>query len=110
RANRSDFVSRRLYGCYVGQVAKRALERPGFMHVPDRVVGLTHPAPECFVLETGSGTYFRARAVVLATGNALPDDRPLPLEVRLHPGYVADPWRFDYRAVGGHVLLVGAGL
>jgi uncharacterized NAD(P)/FAD-binding protein YdhS len=30
--------------------------------------------------------------------------------MRLHPGYVGDPWRFDYRAVGGQVLVIGSGL
>ena len=25
-------------------------------------------------------------------------------------GYVADPWRFDYRIVGGEVLVIGSGL
>ena len=28
----------------------------------------------------------------------------------MHPGYVADPWRFDYRSVGGQVLVIGSGL
>jgi uncharacterized NAD(P)/FAD-binding protein YdhS len=47
---------------------------------------------------------------VLATGNPLPADAFLPREVRMHPGYVGDPWRFDYRVVGGHVLVIGSGL
>jgi uncharacterized NAD(P)/FAD-binding protein YdhS len=46
----------------------------------------------------------------LATGNSAPRDDFLPLDVRLHPGYVGEPWRFDYSAMGGHVLVIGSGL
>ena len=49
-------------------------------------------------------------AVVLATGNPLPNGVFLPREIRLHPGYIDDPWRCDYRRVGGHVLAIGSGL
>ena len=40
----------------------------------------------------------------------LPNGDFFPLEMRLHPGYARRPWRFDYRAVGGHVSISGAGL
>ncbi|HYL27493.1 MAG TPA: FAD/NAD(P)-binding protein, partial [Candidatus Nitrosotalea sp.] len=104
-----DFVSRRLYGDYVGDVACRAMARSRFMHISDRVVTIAR-AGEKFALETASGVGFAARSIVLATGNALPNDAFLPLELRLHPGYVADPWRYDYRGVSGHVLIIGSGL
>jgi uncharacterized NAD(P)/FAD-binding protein YdhS len=110
RANPGDFVSRRLYGTYVNDVARRALERPRFTHVADRVERVCRGGSGGYVLESSAGTRFAARSVVLATGNPPPNDRFLPLGVRLHPGYVADPWRFDYRRVGGTVLLVGSGL
>jgi uncharacterized NAD(P)/FAD-binding protein YdhS len=109
RGGPADFVSRRLYGDYVGDVAARALARSRFMHIGDRVAAI-NASGEAFVVETSLGARFRARAVVLAVGNALPSDEFLPLESRLHPGYVADPWRFDHRHVGGHVLVIGSGL
>jgi len=109
RAAPADFVSRRLYGDYLAEIAERALERPGFSHVRGRVTSV-EPWGEEFVVETASGSCSLARAVVLATGNPLPEDRFLPAAVVQHPGYVADPWRFDYSRVGGRVLLIGSGL
>ncbi len=110
RGGPMDFVSRRLYGDYVGEVARRALERPGFTHLRDRAAKVRRGDRGGFVVESFSGVRFGARCVVLATGNSPPSDEFLPLEIRLHPGYIADPWRFDYRSVGGHVLVVGSGL
>lgn len=109
RGDRTDFVSRQLYGDYVREIAKRALERSRFSHVPDRVESVQRGAGNRFIVEAPGGR-FSARSVVLATGNPLPNDEFLPLDVRLHAGYVADPWRFDYRRVGGHVLVIGSGL
>ena len=105
-----DFLPRRLYGEYVGEIARRAFDRPRFMHVADRISNLRRLPTGEFLAESSLGTHFRTRSVALAIGNLPPNDDFLPLELRLHPGYVADPWRFDYRAVGGHVLVVGAGL
>jgi uncharacterized NAD(P)/FAD-binding protein YdhS len=110
RAGPRDFVSRRLYGDYIGDVAARALERPQFTHLTDRVVAVRPAAPSGFTVEASSGARFAAAMVVLATGNPAPNDDFLPLEMRLHPGYVGDPWRFDCRAVGGQVLIIGSGL
>jgi uncharacterized NAD(P)/FAD-binding protein YdhS len=110
RGDATEFVSRRLYGEYVAQTTRRAFERPEYRHVPDRVSAIHRDEGGGFVVETSSGIRFGARAVVLATGNAAPNDEFLPLEVRLHPGYIGDPWRFDYRVVGGQVLIVGSGL
>ena len=110
QAQPEDFVSRRLYGEYVNECARRAFARPGFAHVPERVAHVTRTEDKTFALETNRGTRRVARAVVLATGNPAPLDSFFPLEMRLHPGFVSDPWRFDYRRVGGHVLVVGSGL
>jgi uncharacterized NAD(P)/FAD-binding protein YdhS len=109
RGGSMDFLPRRLFGQYVGDVARGALERPRFTRVPDRVTAVHRREVEGFIVES-SGARFGAKSVVLATGNAAPDDDFLPMEARLHPGYVRDPWRFDYRKVGGHVLVVGSGL
>ncbi len=109
RADGAAFVSRRLYGDYVAEIAARALERPHFRLVNGRVTSLRR-SDRGFIVESALGTPIESRAVVLATGNALPADQFLPPGVTQHPGYVADPWRHDYRSIGGHVLLVGSGL
>ncbi|HXO18100.1 MAG TPA: FAD-dependent oxidoreductase [Candidatus Dormibacteraeota bacterium] len=110
RGGPTDFVSRRLYGDYVAEIASGAFQRPRFTHIPDRVAAVRRGEQRGFVVESSSGASFNARAVVLATGNPAPTDEFLPLEIRLHPGYIADPWRFDFESVGGHVLIVGSGL
>ncbi len=110
RGGPMDFVSRRLYGAYVAETAARALERSRFSLVADRVHAVRRSEKAKFTIETTRGTRYEARAVVFATGNPIPNGDFLPREVRLHPGFVADPWRFDYRKVGGHVLLIGSGL
>lgn len=109
-ADADAFASRSRYGAYINAVALRALERPGFTHVAERVTSIVRRSDGAFTIVSESERRFTARSVVLATGNPLPDDGFLPKAVRLHPGYVRDPWRFDYRQVGGHVLLIGSGL
>lgn len=109
RADGAAFVSRRLYGDYIAEIASRALERPHFRLVNGRVHAVRR-TDRGFALESALGTRIEARAVVIATGNPLPADHFLPPEVTRHPGYIADPWRRDYRSVGGHVLLIGSGL
>ncbi|MFY9886477.1 MAG: FAD/NAD(P)-binding protein [Candidatus Cybelea sp.] len=106
----SDFLPRRLYGEYVAESAQRELRAVRFMHVRERIAKIVRGDSGGFVVESSSGTRYDARSIVLATGNPAPNDEFLPLEVRLHAGYIDDPWRFDYRSVGGHVLVVGSGL
>jgi uncharacterized NAD(P)/FAD-binding protein YdhS len=110
RAAPQDFVSRRIYGDYVAEIAGRAFERPRFAAIKNRVTSIVRSDGFGFGLQTASGANFEARSVVLATGNAPPNVDVLPAQAVEHPGYVADPWRFDYRPVGGTVLLVGSGL
>jgi uncharacterized NAD(P)/FAD-binding protein YdhS len=110
RAAPDDFVSRRVYGDYIGQFVRQAFERQRFGIVKDRVVKVARDGPREFVLTTASGTRVQANAVVLATGNAAPNDDFLPRALLDHPGYVGEPWRFNFGLIGGHVLLVGSGL
>jgi uncharacterized NAD(P)/FAD-binding protein YdhS len=105
-----SFASRRVYGDYIAGIARQAFERPRFSNVKDRVASIERTTDGTFVLKTETGTEFEAFCTIVATGNALPNDDFLPLSIVRHPGYVADPWRFDYRVVGGRVLLVGSGL
>jgi uncharacterized NAD(P)/FAD-binding protein YdhS len=108
-ADPQAFISRRVYGAYINDIARQAFERPRFTHVADRVRLVERRGSE-YIVESGIGTRFLARAVVLATGNPPPNGGFLPREIRLHPGYIEDPWRCDYRRVGGHVLAIGSGL
>lgn len=109
RASPEAFVARGLYGDYVAELAARAFERPRFARIRERVVSITRSGSQ-YALRTASGATFAARAVVLATGNAPPDDAALPAAVVGHAGYVADPWRFDYGTAAGDVLVIGSGL
>ena len=110
RGAATDFVSRRLYGDYLVEIANRTFERPGFSRVVDWVRRVRRSPDGGFVVEAASSEALAARTLVLATGNPLPSDDFLPRELVRHPGYIADPWRFAYGAVGGHVLIVGSGL
>lgn len=110
RGTAQQFVSRRSYGEYLTAIARRAFERPRFTHVEDAVLRIRAHAGGGFAITTCRGIEVETELVVLATGTPLPSGGFLPLSVTVHPGYVADPWRFDYRVVGGHVLLIGSGL
>jgi uncharacterized NAD(P)/FAD-binding protein YdhS len=105
-----DFMPRQLYGEYVAEIARQTFTRPRFTHVRDRVRRAYARDDGGFIVDASLGARFGARAVVLATGNPAPREDFLPAGIRLHPGFIADPWRFDYRIVGGHVLVIGTGL
>ena len=108
-ASPSAFVPRRRYGDYVVEIARRALATPAFTTVRDLVVSVNRDG-DGYAVTTACGARFSARAVVLATGNARPNDDFLPAELLELKGYVGDPWRFDYGRVRGDVLLLGSGL
>ncbi|MGC1379486.1 MAG: FAD-dependent oxidoreductase [Candidatus Baltobacteraceae bacterium] len=108
RAGPTDFVSRRLYGEYVNQISAEIFVRPGFARIRDRAT-VVRRENGGFVIASPGAAPVHARSVVLATGNPLPGSDHLFPDVLAHPGYIGDPWRFDYRAVGGHVLVIGSG-
>ncbi len=109
RAGPDDFVSRRLYGDYVGEVTRPLFVRGRFVHVREAVAHIERLG-DGFSVHVSSQTSFYAKHVVIATGNPSPNEDFLPPELRLHAGYIPNPWRFDFRAVGGHVLIIGSGL
>lgn len=108
-ASADAFVSRRRYGEYIVEIARRALASPLFTTVRAGVTSVRRSG-DGYIVTTACGVPFSARAIVLATGNARPNDDFLPAELLERRGYVGDPWRFDYRRVRGDVLLVGSGL
>ena len=93
-ASPSAFVPRRRYGDYVVEMARRALATPAFTTVRDLVVSVSRDG-DGYAVTTACGARFSARAVVLATGNARPNDDFLPAELLELKGYVGDPWRFE---------------
>ncbi len=103
------FLARRRFGDYVAEIARCAFATPTFTTVRDLVVSVTRRG-ELYVITTACGARFSARAIVLATGNALPNDDFLPPELTERRRYVGDPWRFDYSHVRGDVLVIGSGL
>ncbi|MGB8520633.1 MAG: FAD/NAD(P)-binding protein [Candidatus Tumulicola sp.] len=108
-ASPDAFLSRRCFGDYVAEIARNAFALPTFTTVRDLVVSVVRDG-DLYVVTTACGARFSARAVVLATGNALPNDDFLPAELTGYGRYVGDPWRFDYSRVRGDVLVIGSGL
>lgn len=108
----SALISRRRFGVYLRERLREALERrPDFetlrTEVVDVVAGVDH-----FTVVDADGGERIARHVVLALGNFPPDYAFLPQALHRHPGFVADPWRFDPAPahLRGDVLIVGSGL
>jgi uncharacterized NAD(P)/FAD-binding protein YdhS len=110
-----DFLSRRDYGDYLGEVfAETAAAHPGRLRVlRARAIGLQPDATGCSVTLWPTAR-IRVDQVVLATGNpAGTQPAAVPAGLRGHPGYVADPWRdgaLDAIPADARVLLIGAGL
>jgi len=113
----TDFLARRFYGDYLGDVlaAARRAVAPGveFEIVPGEAVDLEESVGGGR-LTLADGRTFDASRVVLALGN-LPGEYPIPrpLPVYHSPRYVHVPWRDDALAGVGSdddVLLVGQGL
>ncbi|MBI1682799.1 FAD/NAD(P)-binding protein [Caulobacter hibisci] len=110
-----DFATRGDYGRYLQGLLAEAASGPEaagrLVIAPDEVVGL-EPGGDGWRLTTAMGRPIPANAVVLALGNP-PPCRPAGVDDALaaSPAYVADPWRWDPKALPpGPVLLLGTGL
>ena len=112
-----DFLPRRLYGDYLGEVlaGARAAVAPGveFEEIKGEVLDIEGAGPD-LKLRLGGGQYYSASRVVLAIGN-LPGEYPIrgSLPIYHSQRYVHVPWQTG--ALEGippeaAVLLVGAGL
>ncbi|WP_324751292.1 FAD/NAD(P)-binding protein [Sphingomonas sp. LY54] len=111
----ADFISRRTYGTYLGDILDDALATCGgrLTVVRDEVTDVTFAADGATVT-LAEGAPLRADKVVLSVGN-LPPHEPPPLRAAgLGPDvYAADPW--SDRVVEGlddadEVLVLGTGL
>ena len=111
-------ISRRLFGRYLSDRFRAAVShRPEFEVGRTEVVDLV-PHDEGFTVVDAQGGQRTARDVVLALGNFAPDYSFLPPALHRHPGFVADPWRFDpsFDATredairNGDALIIGGGL
>jgi len=104
-----EFVSRRLYGEYLGSIAT-SLQRPGYATVRATVDAIEPQLDGSFRVQTADGATVRARAVVLATGNLESEIAGIPPALLLHPRFIADPYRARYEDLRGDVLVIGSGL
>lgn len=108
----SALISRRLFGRYLRERLRESLDRrPEFETLRAEVVDVVARDGE-FVVVDAHGGERNARHVVLALGNFPPDYAFLPQALHRHPGFVADPWRFDPAPalLRGDALIVGSGL
>jgi uncharacterized NAD(P)/FAD-binding protein YdhS len=105
QASGADFAQRRDYGAYLSSLLA---ECPGVERVAARVDDL-EPLPDGFLVRPIG---LRAASVVLALGNASPDD-PCAVQEVGDTRYARDPWAPRTRellAGAGSVLLIGTGL
>jgi uncharacterized NAD(P)/FAD-binding protein YdhS len=114
----SCFVSRHIYGQYLGFLLREAAMGSGaagrFYLVPDEAVSLTRRPAGGFAIRLALGKDLEADAAVVATGN--PPPHPPGLEDSGVVGsefYVGDPWSSGAAQAipkDGTVLLLGTGL
>lgn len=117
----TQFVARRTYGDYLRGLLRDAASGPRaagrLMLVNDEAVGLAVGGGKPR-LRLGVGRELRIDALVVATGNPIPDAPPIPDNgVFSGPHYVADPWAeprtaaaLDMIGPDQDVLLLGTGL
>lgn len=108
---RYDFAPRMIFGDYVEETLKSAIEREKSARVVrDEVVDLRPGAAGEVEIALKSGAGARAGLVVLATGI----NKPVPLPLfEGFSNYVDDPWqpgRIDKIPGGSEILIVGTGL
>ncbi|MGD0214386.1 MAG: FAD/NAD(P)-binding protein [Terriglobales bacterium] len=110
-----SFPPRSVYGAYVGDLLETTLAdcgRKRFRWIQDEALSL-HRRKGKLAVQTKVGREFRARAVVLATGD-LPSASPRMRGRKASAGlYFESPWASDALEnlpPGGSVLLVGSGL
>jgi uncharacterized NAD(P)/FAD-binding protein YdhS len=99
-----SFVSRKIYGDYVGDIAAEALRSGRVSHLKDVCVEASE-GPSGATLRLGSGATIGADLVVLATGH---DEKPRIASVAARQPW--DPNSLSNLARDAPLLIVGAGL
>src|SRR5690349_7750286 len=106
-ATRDDFLGRRDYGRYLGEVlAEAAVAASGRLRMLRGYAASVRPGDVSMV----DGTGVHADHIVLAVGNPASARPAAQLD---HPAYIADPWRagaLDAIPADEPVLLIGTGL
>lgn len=114
---REQFVPRKIYGDYLQALlfwnGKGLAGAPGRIEsIQGEALDVVPGAGRIAVVVEGQST-IEADKVVLATGNPLPAELPLPDGAFAHPRYLARPWEITGdQLIDRHanVVLVGAGL
>ena len=114
---REQFVPRKIYGDYLQALLfcygkGAATSRVRIDSIQGEALEVVPGAGRVAVVVEGQPT-IEADKVVLATGNPLPADLPLPEGKVEHPRYLASPWELtDDKFTDPHanVVLIGAGL
>ena len=99
-----SFVSRKIYGDYVSDVADEALQMGRISHLRDTCVEMSE-APSLALLRLASGATLGADQVVLATGH---DEKPRIAGIAARQPW--DPTSLSGLAPEAPLLIVGAGL
>ncbi len=111
--DRDSFVARSIYGDYLEEYFKEALEKSNgriSVHV-DKVISVSERSHSYRV--STSKKDFQSSCFVLATGNFLPKELPIPTGHLNERHYFSNPWRNDlYEKIGTKqdVFIVGSGL
>lgn len=111
------FATRGDYGRYLQSQLSSLAEGPEavgrLLITPDEITTIA-PAGAGWTLTCGMGRPIAAGAVILALGNPPPRaPEAVGLKLEMSDAYVADPWRWDPRALpagDGPILLLGSGL
>jgi len=108
-----DYVPRCLYARYLDDIAQETFQEARakgihLQHLRQKAVDIERTSSSGFyALKLDDGRLIQSRAVILATGNLSAQDTENP------PGFISDPWSFDYlssRDETGPVGVIGTGL
>jgi uncharacterized NAD(P)/FAD-binding protein YdhS len=104
-------IPRAEFGEYARATLRAALARHDGITFERREIVDVARRDNVYELRDDCGVTVFARNVVFALGNFAPAGDFVPAVVRLHAGYVPNPWTFDAaRAGNDDVLLIGSGL
>ncbi|MBK0401484.1 FAD/NAD(P)-binding protein [Adhaeribacter sp. BT258] len=111
------FMPRRVYGQYVANILKMALEKlpagSKLEIIEDEAISIAELSEKHFLVELKNGPSFQTEKIVLALGNFAPEPLRLPEEILTGENYFGNPWKpeiLEDLRPEEPVLLVGSGL